>query len=132
MISSRLSRQGWFALLGVPALFLCAYILSGQPAFQNIPVCAVKWFAGIDCPGCGLSHSIMSLTTGHIHQSINYHPLGIIIAIWLLYVFFRSLISFILGRPLKPFFSQKTIDILLAAFLIALFVQWIFKLFLLI
>ena len=132
MILQRISRQGWFALLGVPALFLCGYILAGQPAMLNLPICGVKLFTGLDCPGCGLTHSIASLTTGHIYQSIMYHPLGVIIALWLFYMFARALISFTLGRPLRPFFSQKARDILLTIFLVALLGLWIFKLFLLI
>jgi len=127
-MDTKLSRQGWIVLLGVPALFFVAYLLFLTPHLLNLPICAVKSFLGIDCPGCGLCHSFAFLTHGAIRKSICFHPLGLFIAIWLIYLFILASIELVLGRPLQPIFSQMCKDILIFIFLVALVGQWIIKL----
>jgi hypothetical protein len=128
-METRIARQGWIILLGVPALFLCAYIIAAFPAITNLPLCAVKSFVGIDCPGCGLTRSIAFLTHGEIRKSIDLHPMGIVVALILIYLFARTLTVFIIGKEIRPFTSQKARDTLLMIFLAALLGQWLVKLF---
>ena len=129
MSVSQISRRGWIVLIGVPALFVLAYILALKPALTGLPLCGVKMFTGIDCPGCGLTRSIAYLTHGQIRRSIDYHPLGIVIALWLVYMLIGTALGFILGRPMPRLVSQKTADLLLIVFVAALFGQWLVKLF---
>lgn len=119
--------RGWGVVLGVPALFVSAYIYPLIPTLKRIPICAVKGFLGCDCPGCGLIRSFAALTHGKIRQSIDFHPLGIIIAGWLIYVFARSLVKIIMKRDIPMLLNQGQRDVLLYAFLAALIIQWLFK-----
>ena len=129
MASARLtiirSFQSWGILLGVPALFVLAALL---PQITNFPLCGVKHFLGFDCPGCGLTHSIVALVHGHIRTSIAWHPLGIVIAVWLIYMFGRSVVTLVIGREPPELLTQRGRDWVLTAFLIALFLQWGVKL----
>lgn len=127
MMVSQISRRGWIVLFGVPALFVSAYII--KPALTKLPLCSVKLFTGIDCPGCGLTRSIAFLTHGQIRKSIDYHPLGIIIALWIVYMLIRTVITSIVGKPMRPLVSQRVRDMLLIIFVVALFGQWLVKLF---
>lgn len=64
----------------------------------------------------------------HIHESIAAHPLGIVIALWLTYMFVRSVYSMILKRALPQLLSQGQRDFLMYVFLGALILQWVINL----
>ena len=116
--------QGWGPLLGVPALFVVAYLLGCFPSLLKLPICGVKLFINVDCPGCGLTRSMVALSHGHIRTSIHYHPLGLVIALWLIYMMVRSAVYLVRGRPLPELLSSGQRFFLLNVFLIALFFQW--------
>ena len=51
-------------------------------------VCTMKIIFGIPCPGCGLTRATKLLCTGHIKESLDMHPLLILIIIGaILYVY---------------------------------------------
>jgi len=127
-MESIVSRKGWIILLGVPALFVCSYVLGLAPPLLNLPLCAVKSFIGIDCPGCGLVHSFVFLSHCQLRKSIDFNPMGVIIAMWMCYLFIRTGVNLITQREDRSIISQKGIDILLVVFVFALFIQWIIKL----
>jgi len=123
-----ISRQGWIILLGVPALFILAFILGSSPKLMSVPLCAVRSFLHIDCPGCGLTRSIAFLAHGQIKKSIAFHPLGIVIGMWLVFLFLKEIIGRASRRSLFAPVSQRSRDIILFSFVIALFGQWLAKL----
>lgn len=120
--------KGWVPLLGVPTLFIVAFVLGHFPHLLDAPLCGVKLFIGLPCPGCGLTHATVALAHGRLRSSIDYNPLGVVIALWLVYQFTRAAFMFIRGRPLRPLLSDEARDVVLYVFLGALFVQWIVKL----
>ena len=119
--------KGWGVLLGVPALFVVAYIYPLIPAIGRLKICAVNSFLGCDCPGCGLIRSFAALVRGRIRDSVDLHPLGVI-AIWLIYLFGRSMAETVTGKRLPTLLGQGARDILVYAFLGALLLQWAVKL----
>lgn len=128
MLDKRISRQGWLVLTGVPALFVCAYMLALHPLILKAPLCAVKMFLGLDCPGCGITRSLTQLTHGHFRESIRMHPLGIFLALWLCYMFLREITAVIRGRTLPSLLSRRAKDILIVIVTSALVGQWLIKL----
>jgi hypothetical protein len=123
------SRKGWIVLLGVPALFFSAYVVGAWPPLKRLPLCAVKLFTGIDCPGCGLTRSIAYLTHGQVGRSIDMNPMGIVVALWLAYVLLRAAIGAFRGRQPAPLLRQKTRDRLFMVFVAALIGQWLVKMY---
>ena len=120
--------QGWGVLLGVPAIFLFAYFYYRIPFASKASFCSVRHFLGVDCPGCGLTRSFAALMHGNIRESVDIHPLGIIIAAWLAYMFFRGIYACIAGRWPRSILTQGQRDIVVYAFLLGLIVQWIVRL----
>lgn len=120
--------RGWGVLLGVPALFFAAYIYPHIPLLHRIEICAARSFLGCDCPGCGVASSLWALVHGNLRRSIDLHPLGVIIALWLVYFFVRSFIENVSGRRLPTLLGPGARDIIVYAFLAALFLQWAVKL----
>jgi len=122
--------RGWGVLLGVPALFFAAYFYPHIPLLGSLKLCAVRGFLGCDCPGCGMTRSLWAVAHGRVRESIDFHPLGIIVAGWLLYIFLRSLAEAGSGRRLPALLGRGSRDILVYAFLGALVFQWAVKLWL--
>jgi hypothetical protein len=117
---------GWGVLTGVPALFVVAWLLGLFPAvLDSMPLCAVRHFLGCPCPGCGLTHSLAALTHGEIRASIDAHPMGVVIALWLCWLFLREVWRMVRGSPMPALVGVETRDWLVGAFIAALMSQWI-------
>lgn len=114
--------------MGVPALFFVAYVWPALPWLDRFDLCAVHGFLGVDCPGCGLIRSFAALAHGGIRRSVDMHPLGVVIALWLVYIFAREGYALIKGRRPRELLTQRQRDILVGVFLAALIIQWMVKL----
>lgn len=70
--------------IAVPLLGLSMSVLSGgqQVCLRFAPetplpqTCASRWMFGVDCPGCGLTRSVVYLMHGHLVDSLKMHRLG--------------------------------------------------------
>lgn len=40
------------------------------------PMCSLKRYTGLDCPGCGLTRSFIALGHGRLKESIDFNPAG--------------------------------------------------------
>jgi hypothetical protein len=43
---------------------------------SSLGVCAFKSVFGVDCPACGITHSVMALFSGRIGEAFRIHPAG--------------------------------------------------------
>lgn len=128
MRSASCSKPGWGVLAGVPALFALAFAWPSLGWVSRARLCAFRSFAGFDCPGCGLIRSFTALVHGRVREAIDFHPMGPVIALWLVYLFARSLAERAGGRTLPPLTGQSSRDILLWAFVAGMMLQWVVKL----
>ena len=81
-------RKFFWAILGIVLIYIVMHMLFD--AF-----CPSVIVAGLPCPGCGMTRSIIFLLQGQVARSVYVHPMGIIVVITALYVgFFR----YILGK----------------------------------
>lgn len=42
------------------------------------PLCTLKRYTGLDCPGCGLTRSFIALAHGDSRGSLTYNPAGVL------------------------------------------------------
>lgn len=117
--------RGWGILLGVPALFVAAYLYPRIPVVAGMEICAVKHFLGLPCPGCGLTTAFIRLTHGDIRGSIDAHPLGIVIAMMLVYLLGRAVVGLIFGKWPQELLTQRQRDLVVFVFLGALLLHWL-------
>ncbi|MEJ5963335.1 DUF2752 domain-containing protein [Pedobacter immunditicola] len=52
---------------------------------KQIEVCLIKHFTNIPCPSCGTTRSIISFTDGDFLQSLTLNPMGVVVAIIMLF-----------------------------------------------
>jgi len=126
--SSTLNRvKGWYLpLIGVPALFLIAFI---YPYFHtSFKFCFIKRVTGLDCPGCGMTRGMSALTHLHFMDAILFNPLSPIVALWLLYKFYQYLYYMIRKQRFELPLSAGSTLLLSYTFLGALIFVWVFKL----
>ncbi|PIR17441.1 MAG: hypothetical protein COV46_04125 [Deltaproteobacteria bacterium CG11_big_fil_rev_8_21_14_0_20_49_13] len=79
-------------LIAVPILLALAYLYPYIPG-HDLPWCAIKIGTGLDCPGCGIVRSVSVLLHGHFIESLKFHPLGVVVAGWMIYKWVAVLIQ---------------------------------------
>jgi len=86
---------------------------------HHLLTCPIKYFYGVDCPGCGMQRSIIELLKGNIWDSIQlYPPLIPLIMLMILLVINIKIHSGTWLKVLKAFFIADVIII---------FINYIFK-----
>lgn len=67
-------REGRAARLALVAVALGAAIALG------IPLCPFAIVTRLPCPGCGLTRATLAILHGHLHESLRFHPLALIVS----------------------------------------------------
>ena len=90
-------RRKSFLPLGVLFLILTAgwWVLPGDVA--GIPLCFFKHLTGLDCPGCGLTRSFLSLARGHFLDAFHFNAAGPLVYLLFLAIFIERAVC--LARP---------------------------------
>lgn len=71
-LSSRVTTRS-VLVAAAPIVLLGLIILFG------IPICPTRVFAGVPCPGCGLTRATEAMMVGDFETMLRYHPLAPII-----------------------------------------------------
>ena len=58
-------------MIAAPLLMLVLH--AGNHVFG---FCLFKKLSGIDCPACGITHSVMAMMSGHPTEALRFHPAG--------------------------------------------------------
>lgn len=78
-------------------LLLTAIIFVGLKIIFN-EVCPVKIIWGVECPGCGLTHSCIYILTLHWRLAWESNPTGFL---WFISIFLWLWFRYIIGRECK-------------------------------
>ncbi len=65
-----------FAAVGVAAVCNVAFGFDAHEHAHLVPRCLFKTVAGIDCPGCGITRSLMALSQLDLGAAVRMHPFG--------------------------------------------------------
>jgi hypothetical protein len=102
---------------------------AGRVALRWLPnhplpeLCGSRVLLGVDCPGCGLTRSILALVAGDLAMSFSYHPVGWLLALAVLaqvpYRIFalRELRTRVVERKRLKWFGLSLIGILVVCWL---------------
>lgn len=113
-----------------PPLFLFAILTAGwfvtSQAVEAIPLCVIRYFSGIECPGCGLTRSFLSMARLDIGDAFRFNAAGPLIYVVFVGALIESSISLFRGS-----FRFKWPTWLVggwgSAVVVVLFVHWIYR-----
>ena len=80
--------------VGIFCFFLCVLIINA--IFGT--VCPMVIFTGFSCPGCGMTRAVGYFFTGHLLQSMQYHPF---VPFWVLLGIYFVDQRYLCGRKVK-------------------------------
>lgn len=86
------------------------------------PGCISRHLTGIECPFCGISHSLVALADGDLKASLAYHPLGPAAA-----VLFASFIVAVLAsfqRRTEPIIESRAFSVFGSSLIVTSLVVW--------
>lgn len=118
-------RNSTLALLTLLAIFAVSIAVEVE-SMSRVPLCIFKQLTHLDCPGCGLSRSFISLSHGHFLDAIRFNALGPLVYVYLLIYAYKHFMNLLGSSQAKiswqfSLWSQY-------AFFILFFGQWILKL----
>ncbi len=95
---------------------------------EKIPLCLFHWMTGFDCPGCGLTRSILSLSQGNWIDAIRFNALGPLV--YLLFVAYGvRAFGILAGFPKEKFtISLPPRSLSARLFFLLFWMQWLLKL----
>ncbi len=100
MIPSFLASRQTLLVLPIAA----AVILMPPETGLGIELCMFKNATGGPCPGCGVTRSCSNFVRGNFQRSIEFHPLGLILAP----VLFGIAILSLLPGAVRKAFAERT------------------------
>ena len=86
------------------------------------PGCLSRHLTGMECPFCGISHSLVALADGEIKASFAYHPLGPVMAS--LYLAFIVSVAASIRRRTDPVIESRAFSISCSLLVVSSLVVW--------
>src|SRR5262245_48462805 len=87
------SRKGAFlGVIVLAAVFLLSFFLT-VPAVEKIPLCFFHSVTHLECPGCGLLRSFISISHGHWVRAVRWNALGPLVYLFLIIYLIKSLVE---------------------------------------
>lgn len=131
---SRNKLYGILATISAVGYGWIYYNLNGA-VNNEVHACMFKTVAGVPCPSCGSTRSVISLMQGDIVQAVLWNPIGLIFLIsmalfplWIAYDLFNKKRSlFVAYRKAELFFSKKRFAIPAVVMLLANWMWNIYK-----
>lgn len=83
-------------------MLLFGYYLFMKHTGLGIP-CPIRYFFHIQCPGCGISHMLLSLLQGNYRKAFFYHPVIFVSLPFLTYLIVKMLYGYLFAkRSMEP------------------------------
>ena len=111
-------RRHWLLTLVTSAMVVAAFV---WPRADTGSICTFKRLAGVPCPGCGMTRSVLSIVDGRWGEAARFHPFGFLavgltIGLWI----YGSASFFKPSPPILSLIGIKTavaMGVVLAAYL---------------
>ena len=100
-------------------MLLFGYYLFMKHTGLGIP-CLIRYFFHIQCPGCGISHMLVSLLQGNYRKAFFYHPVIFVSLPFLTYLIVKMLYGYLFCKTIH--WSQiENAGIILLIFVLILY-----------
>lgn len=94
-------------------------------------LCHMRRMTGLDCPGCGLTRSFISLGHGDIAAAWQFNPAGVLLfGLLVAQLPYRGLQLWRIRRQQPEWYSRRLFTWLTVVLIGLMLMQWIFKLYL--
>lgn len=80
-------------------MLLFGYYLFMKHTGLGIP-CPIRYFFHIQCPGCGISHMLLSLLQGNYRKAFFYHPVIFVSLPFLTYLIVKMLYGYLFCKTI--------------------------------
>ena len=80
-------------------MLLFGYYLFMKHTGLGIP-CPIRYFFHIQCPGCGISHMLLSLLQGNYRKAFFYHPVIFVSLPFLTYLIVKMLYDYLFCKTI--------------------------------
>jgi hypothetical protein len=96
-------------------------------------LCYLRRFTGMECPGCGMTRSFISLGHGDVVSAWRFNPAGVLLfGLFVAQIPYRSLQLWRIRRGEPEWCPRVLFAALTVALVSLLFIQWVFKLYFLV
>lgn len=81
-LNDRQRTKNWQFIALWAALMVASVIFPGSPA-DGIVFCPFRGLTGLSCPGCGMTRACTHFMHGDLWSSIEFHPMGWLLIVWM-------------------------------------------------
>jgi hypothetical protein len=117
--------------LGRRALIAVALVASAcGVVLTDTPFCPLALFAGIPCPGCGLTRATFALLHGDLRGALGFHPLVLVLSPLFAAAMLKVLVDYVRGSELTPtpaWWTGRAVTWLATALLVAVVGVWLLR-----
>ncbi len=122
-----MKRGPFFSAAVLLGVFAAAFLLS-VPVVEKVPLCFFHHVTGLDCPGCGLVRSFISIAHGQFREAVRFNALGPLVFLFFLFSLVRLIFS-AFGRDLASLsWKMPRGGVSYALFGLLFWGQWLLKL----
>lgn len=87
------------------------YAAFAYAAQINIP-CVLRWMTGIKCPGCGMTHAVLSFIDGNFKQALSYNLFLPVILFYVLVTYIYCAVQYVKKGEYRLTCGRDCFDIL--------------------
>ena len=96
----------------------------------DTPFCPLALFAGIPCPGCGLTRATIALFHGDLGAALRFHPLVLVLTPLFGAAMLKALVDYVRGAELvstPAWWTGRVVTLLATALLVAVVGVWLLR-----
>jgi hypothetical protein len=95
-----------------------------------VGICVFKMVCGVDCPACGITHSVMAMLDGRMGEAFRFHPAGpIVVGIITIMTLYLTLVLLTGYRGIEWGKEARAYNGLETVGIVALMIGWVGKAF---
>lgn len=120
----REKKRAFLSLAVLLSIFLFSALFTVQSA-ERFPLCLFRYVTHVDCPGCGLVRSFISISHAHWIDAVRFNALGPLVYLLFLAYLIQAFFRLFGKRPFSFRLNPGTLGFVL--FAVLFWGQWFLK-----